>query len=44
MSLIKIRQARKKHWIDARKGMPHSRLVTLLVITLLMIWYLGSRF
>jgi hypothetical protein len=44
MSLIKVRQRRKKNWIDARQGMSRSRLVTLLAITLVVIWYLGSQF
>ena len=43
MSLIKIRQRRKKDWIDANKGLPTPRLVALLVITIVVIWYLGWR-
>jgi len=44
MSLIKVRQRRKKNWIDARKGMASPRLMTLLGITLVLIWYLGWKF
>ena len=44
MSLIKVRQRRKKNWIGEKKGMSNSRLVTLLAITLVVIWYLGSQF
>ncbi len=44
MSLIKVRQRRKKNWIDARKGMPTPRLLVLLVVTVILIWYLGWRF
>lgn len=44
MSLIRVRQQRKKNWIEARKGMSSGRLVTLLVITIVVIWYLGWRF
>ena len=41
MSLIRTRKKRKKHWLDARKGMPMGRLVVLLVLTVALIWYLG---
>jgi hypothetical protein len=44
MSLIRVRQRRKKNWIDTRKGMPAPRLLALLVMTIAFIWYLGSRF
>ncbi len=44
MSLIRVRRRRKKNWIDARKGMPPRRLMGLLVLTMALIWYLGSRF
>jgi len=44
MSLIKTRKARKKRWIDARKGMPIRKLLLLLIVTVVAIWYLGSRF
>ena len=44
MSLIRIRRNRKKAWIDAKKGARPSRLMLLLVIVALAIWYLGTRF
>ncbi|MFQ5537522.1 MAG: hypothetical protein ACE5GJ_08740 [Gemmatimonadota bacterium] len=44
MSLIRARQRRKKTYIDARKGMPVGRLLALLILTLVLIWYLGWRF
>ncbi|MEQ1856915.1 MAG: hypothetical protein ABL963_10610 [Longimicrobiales bacterium] len=44
MSLIRQRKLRKKNFIDARRGMPMAKLVTLLVITVGAIWYLGWRF
>jgi len=44
MSLIRARKQRKKNWIDARKGMPSRRLLALLFLTVLAIWYLGWRF
>jgi hypothetical protein len=44
MSLIRVRRRRKKNWIDTRKGMQSRRLVRLLVFTIVLIWYLNSRF
>ena len=44
MSLIRARRVRKKNWIDARKGMPRSKLVGLLILTVVIIWYLGWAF
>ena len=44
MSLIRVRRRRKKSWIDARKGMPPGRLLGLLVLTAVVIWFLGWRF
>ena len=44
MSLIRVRRRRKKNWIDTRKGMQARRLVGLLVFTIVLIWYLNSRF
>ena len=44
MSLIRVRRRRKKNWIDTRKGMPRSRLIGLLILTLVAIWYLTWRF
>ncbi len=44
MSLIKMRRQRKRAWIDTRKGMSTSKLLTLLAVTLVVIWYLGWRF
>jgi uncharacterized protein (DUF3820 family) len=44
MSLIRTRRRRKKNWMDARKGMPRGKLVVLLALTLVVIWYLGWAF
>lgn len=44
MSLIRQRRRRKKSWIDARKGMSNRKLVGLLVLVVLAIWYLGWAF
>jgi len=44
MSLIRQRKLRKKNFIDARKGLPLGQMLTLLVITVGLIWYLGWRF
>lgn len=41
MSLIKVRQRRKKTWIDSRKGMSIGKLALLLILVLGLIWYLG---
>jgi hypothetical protein len=41
MSLIRARRNRKKHWIDARKGLPMTRLLLFLVLVAVAIWYLG---
>jgi hypothetical protein len=44
MSLIRIRRARKQHWIDAKRGKPPKTLIVLLILVLGVIWYLGSLF
>ena len=44
MSLIRARRRRKKNWIDARGGMPRGKLIGLLILTLVAIWYLGWAF
>jgi hypothetical protein len=44
MSLIRVRRKRKREWIDARKGKSPRGLITLLILVLLLIWYLGVRF
>jgi hypothetical protein len=44
MSLIRVRKRRKKNWLGARKGPPAGKLMALLVVTLVAIWYLGWRF
>ncbi|MDZ7779736.1 MAG: hypothetical protein U5R14_07330 [Gemmatimonadota bacterium] len=41
---MRVRRRRKKEWVDARKGMSAGRLGALLLITVLVIWYLGWRF
>ena len=42
MSLIRVRQRRKKSHVDARKGMPVARLVFLLVVTVALIWFASN--
>lgn len=44
MSLIRVRQRRKKNWVAARKGMHARKLLGLLVLVSALIWYLGWRF
>jgi len=44
MSLIRARRRRKKNWLDTRKGMPRNKLVGFLLLTVVLIWYLGWRF
>ena len=44
MSLIRVRQQRKKNWIDSRKGMSSWKMIGLLVLVAVAIWYLGWRF
>lgn len=44
MSLLRARRRRKKEWIEARKGMPPGRLLLLLFVTGLVIWFLSTRF
>ena len=44
MSLIRVRKRRKSSWMEARKGMPRGKLIGLLVLTLIVIWYLGWAF
>ena len=44
MSLIRVRKRRKKSWLDERKGMARGKLVLLLALTVVAIWYLGWAF
>ena len=44
MSLIRVRRARKREWIDTRKGRSPATLAVLLVVIVLIIWYLGRAF
>ena len=44
MSLIRVRRRRKKNWLDARKGMSSQKLMGLLLLVILTIWWLGWRF
>lgn len=41
MSLIRHRRLRKKHWIDARKGMSPGRLMAFLALVVALMWLLG---
>lgn len=44
MSLIRQRRRRKKSWIDTRKGMSQHKLMGLLFLVAVAIWYLGWAF
>ncbi len=44
MSLIRQRRRRKKTWLDARKGMSSRKLMGLLFLVIVVIWYLGRAF
>ncbi len=44
MSLIRVRQRRKQSWMKARGGMPRGKLVGMLFLVLVAIWYLGWAF
>lgn len=44
MSLIRVRRDRKKQWIDAKKSGSPRKLILLLALVVLAIWYLGTRF
>lgn len=44
MSLIRVRRNRKKDWIDTRKGRSPRALAAFLVLVLLAIWFLSTRF
>ena len=44
MSLIRVRNSRKKNWIDVKKGPSLTRLVLILVVVVGLIWYLGGGF
>lgn len=44
MSLIRQRRRRKKNWLDTRKGMSNRKLMGLLFLVVLVIWYLGWAF
>jgi hypothetical protein len=44
MSLIRVRNRRKKDWIDVRRGRSLRTLIFLLILVGLAIWYLGTRF
>lgn len=41
MSLIRIRRERRDLGYGAQRGMPWVRLVVLLVLVLVLMWYLG---
>ncbi len=44
MSLIKVRRDRKRNWIDVKRGLPLKTLLFLLILVVLAIWYLSTRF
>jgi len=39
-----MRQRRKKTWLDHKKGTSPRKLMLLLVVVLVVIWYLSARF
>jgi hypothetical protein len=39
-----VRRRRKKEWLDVRKGKSTAKLLTMLVLALAFMWYLGTRF
>lgn len=41
MSLIRVRRRRKKEWIDVKRGKPPGKLILLLAVVILAVWYLG---
>ena len=41
MSLIRLRRVRKKHSIDAHKGMTPGRLMAFLALVVALMWLLG---
>ena len=44
MSLLRVRRDRKKSWIDVRKGRSTRALFFLLILVIMAIWYLTTRF
>jgi hypothetical protein len=44
MSLIRVRNRRKKDWIDIRRGKSPRMLILLLILVGVAIWYLGTQF
>jgi hypothetical protein len=44
MSLIRVRRDRKKDWIDVKKGGSPGKLVGLLLVVVIVIWFLTYRF
>ncbi|MEX0980037.1 MAG: hypothetical protein WDZ89_03020 [Gemmatimonadota bacterium] len=44
MSLIRVRRDRKKDWIDTKKSKSPRKLIGFLILVVLLIWYLGTRF
>jgi hypothetical protein len=44
MSLIRVRQRRKQSWMETRKGMPRGKLIAMLFMVVVAIWYLGRAF
>lgn len=44
MSLIRVRRKRKQEWMDVRKGKSTRKLLAFLVIVVVAIWYLSTRF
>ncbi len=42
MSLIRVRRKRKKEWIDVRGGKGPRKLIFLLIVVGIVIWYLSQ--
>jgi hypothetical protein len=44
MSLIRVRNERKKDWVDIRRGKSPRMLIFLLILVGIAIWYIGQQF
>jgi len=44
MSLIRARRSRKKNWIDVKGGPNLPKLILLLIVVLVVMWFLDFRF
>jgi len=44
MSLIRVRRNRKKNWIDSKRPYSPGKLLAILVVVGLLLYYLSTRF